>query len=407
MTAALLSFALLAAVFIPLERSFPARRPDRWLARLKSVDTLFFFGQYLFWTSLAVGALALLQPWLSTLLPPPVRDGFRAQPAALQIAEAVFLADLCVYWFHRACHRFEVLWRFHAVHHSAPTVDWLAAHREHPLDGLFTHAVLNVPLLMLGVPLQWLAGLIAFRGLWAIFVHSNVRLPLGPLLYVFGAPELHRWHHAREGMARHNFANLAPYMDLLFGTFHRPRGEEAWDVGLAEQQPSDYVGHLMSPFGSFKPLVVGAAVLLVACGGSSSTTDAGTDAGSTPSYKLSGLPDCGTVVDAGTVQDLNDILVSTGCASGGCHGATQSQLFGFSDPAGFRAANVNVKSAQVPDLNRITPGDPNASYTLYKLVGQHRDAGFEGLGERMPQGGPYLDDAQLCRVLEWVRAGAR
>lgn len=245
--AALASFAVLAAVMWPLERLFPARsKASPWHRRALSIDTLFFFGQYFVWTGLAASALALVHPWLSQLLPADWRGAFRSQPPLLQIVEGVLLADLAVYWFHRACHRFDVLWRFHAVHHSAPEVDWLAAHREHPLDGLFTQAALNAPLLLLGVPLSWLAGLIAFRGLWAIFVHSNVRLPLGPVLYLFGAPQLHRWHHARRGMSKHNFANLAPYLDLLFGTFHRPAaGEESWEVGLDEPYAESYVGLIM------------------------------------------------------------------------------------------------------------------------------------------------------------------
>lgn len=253
--AALASFAVLAVVMWPLERLFPARsKVSPWHRRALSVDTLFFFGQYLVWTGLATSALALVHPWLSQLLPAGWRGAFRSQPALLQGVEGVFLADLAVYGFHRACHRFDVLWRFHAVHHSAPEVDWLAAHREHPLDGLFTQAALNAPLLMLGVPLSWLAGLIAFRGLWAIFVHSNVKLPLGPLLYLFGAPQLHRWHHAREGMAKHNFANLAPYLDLLFGTFHRPAaGDESWEVGPDEPHAESYVGLIFLAASSTKP----------------------------------------------------------------------------------------------------------------------------------------------------------
>lgn len=400
-----LSFVLLAAVFFPLERSFPARAPSRWLDRVRSVDTLFFFGQYLLWTAVAVGALALLEPHVATVLPQAVRGAFKSQPAALQVLEGIFVADLCCYAWHRACHRFDVLWRFHAVHHSAPAVDWLAAHREHPLDGLTTHAALNVPLLMLGVPFSWLAGLIAFRGLWAIFIHSNVKLPLGPLLYLFGAPQLHRWHHAREGMARHNFANLAPYLDVLFGTFHRPRGEETWEMGLDGPQPEGYVGHLVNPLGSFKPLVLGAALLFVACGGTSPTSDGGIDAG--PRYKLS-LPDCGNPADGGTAQELYDaLLINTGCAASGCHGpGPNSQLFTFSDGPSFRDTQLR-KSTQVPDLNRVTAGDPDNSYTIAKIVGQHRDAGFDGFGDRMPQGGPYLSDAETCRVVNWVAGGAR
>jgi sterol desaturase/sphingolipid hydroxylase (fatty acid hydroxylase superfamily) len=87
-----------------------------------------------------------------------------------------------------------------------------------------------------------------FRALWAIFIHSNVRLPLGPLRLLLGAPELHHWHHARVATTRHNFANLAPYLDVLFGTYHRPRGPEDYPLGLPTPWPRRYLAQLARPF---------------------------------------------------------------------------------------------------------------------------------------------------------------
>src|SRR6185295_14241654 len=100
-----------------------------------------------------------------------------------------------------------------------------------------------------GFPLEVVAGVSAFRGMWAIFVHSNVRLPLGPLRLLLGAPELHHWHHARVARTEHNFANLAPWLDVLFGTHHLPEGEETYALGLSEPWPRGYVGQLLEPLG--------------------------------------------------------------------------------------------------------------------------------------------------------------
>jgi sterol desaturase/sphingolipid hydroxylase (fatty acid hydroxylase superfamily) len=246
--AALLSLALLVAVFVPLERLFPARPGQRIFRPALAIDACFYFGQYLVWNGLALSILASVDLFFASHGPASLRAHVAAWPSWLQVACAVLLGDLCVYWFHRACHAFEPLWRFHAVHHSAEHLDFLAAHREHPLDGIGTQLCANLPAFVLGFDPMSLAALIAFRGMWAIFVHSNVRLPPGPLRVLFGAPELHHWHHARVDRTEHNFANVAPWLDVIFGTYHCPEGPETYPLGLTEPWPRGYLSQLAHPF---------------------------------------------------------------------------------------------------------------------------------------------------------------
>jgi sterol desaturase/sphingolipid hydroxylase (fatty acid hydroxylase superfamily) len=243
------SFAVLALMFVPLERAFPARRRQPLLRPALLLDACFFFGQYLVFTTVAVAVIG----WSAAHLLPRGLGALtalvRAQPLAVQAVLALALGDLCVYWFHRACHRYDFLWRFHAVHHSAEHLDWLAAHREHPIDGILTQLCMNLPALLLGVRMDLLAGLVLFRGVWAIFVHANVRLPLGPLRFLLGAPELHHWHHARTRRTRHNFANLAPWLDWLFGTHHLPDEDEAlYPLGIPGAPRRGYLALLLLPF---------------------------------------------------------------------------------------------------------------------------------------------------------------
>lgn len=242
------SVVMLAAVYWPLERLWPARRQP-WLRPSLGTDFLFLFGQHLVWSVLALAFLVAVDARAHGALPAGLREGFLALPRALQLVAIVLLGDLGVYWFHRACHRFDVLWRFHAVHHSSQTLDWVAAHREHPVDGLLTQLTLNLPAILLGFPVEGLAALSVFRGLWAVFIHSNVRLPLGPVRYVLGAPELHHWHHAKAPGVVANYGNLSPWTDYLFGTFHLPpKGEEAWELGVPEALPRTWPLLLLSPF---------------------------------------------------------------------------------------------------------------------------------------------------------------
>lgn len=241
----LLSLLVLFVIFSPLKRCFPAKvqkllRPG-WLT-----DLSYFLGQYILFGSLVFGVLAALAPWLGLLGPEAVTGFVAAQPWWLQVLMVVFLSDLLIYWGHRLQHRAPLLWRFHAVHHSAEHLDWLAAHREHPLDTIYTVGLINLPAFILGFDLATLAGFTAFRGMWAVYIHSNVRLPLGPLRVLVGAPELHHWHHAKDRFAG-NYANLSPVMDVLFGTYRHPNHEPG-ELGITQPFPKTYLAQLLHPF---------------------------------------------------------------------------------------------------------------------------------------------------------------
>lgn len=83
----------------------------------------------------------------------------------------------------------------------------------------------NLPFALLSVPLDWLLPFATFRGLWAVYIQSNVQLSPGPLGDLLGAPEFHHVHHECEKSGRKNFANLNPLMDWLFGTLEKGRGD--------------------------------------------------------------------------------------------------------------------------------------------------------------------------------------
>ena len=243
--AAGLTLLLLAVVLAPLERIFPAQK-QKFLRPKWFTDLAFFLGQYFVWGALVLLWLYWLQDQLSFLPLAGLRQAVATQPWWLQAVEVMLLGDFLIYWGHRLQHHVPALWSFHSVHHSVEHLDWLAAHREHPLDTIYTTALVNIPAFLLGFPLETLAGFLAFRGLWAVYIHSNVRLSLGPLRMIIGAPELHHWHHAKERFAG-NYGNVSPLMDLLFGTYRHP-GYEPAELGVTEPMPQTYLGHMAHPF---------------------------------------------------------------------------------------------------------------------------------------------------------------
>jgi sterol desaturase/sphingolipid hydroxylase (fatty acid hydroxylase superfamily) len=241
----LVSVGFLILLFRPLELAFPARPGQRFFRPAWFLDLCFLLGQYLLWGGLVLAVLVYFRDGLQAVVPASFRTAVAAQPWWVRAAEVIVLSDFCVYWAHRLQHRVGFLWRFHAVHHSAEHLDWLAAHREHPLDTIYTVTAINLPAFVLGFPLDTLAGFIAFRGLWAIYIHANVRLPTGPLRWLLGSPELHHWHHDRDRTAG-NYANLSPLLDRLFGTYRCP-DHEPERVGLGYPTPATYVGQMVRP----------------------------------------------------------------------------------------------------------------------------------------------------------------
>jgi sterol desaturase/sphingolipid hydroxylase (fatty acid hydroxylase superfamily) len=239
------SLLFLAVIFRPLEWAFPAKPMQKFFRPDWVLDLCFFMGQYLVWNGLIVSVLATFRdafPWGALA---GFRAAVQAQPWILQFLEMIVLSDLCIYWAHRLQHEVGFLWQFHKVHHSAEHLDWLAAHREHPLDTIYTVGIINLPAMALGFPLSTIAGFIAFRGIWAIYIHSNVRLPIGPLRWIIGAPELHHWHHDLDRRAG-NYANISPLMDLIFGTYTCP-DHEPESFGIDEKMSKNYLGQLIEP----------------------------------------------------------------------------------------------------------------------------------------------------------------
>ncbi|MCS6915095.1 MAG: hypothetical protein RMK29_12295 [Myxococcales bacterium] len=71
--------------------------------------------------------------------------------------------------------------------------------------------------------------------------------------------------------------------------------------------------------------------------------------------------------------------------------------------AEFRAAVVN-KDPTIAQFKLVVPGNIDASYLLYKLLGLQRNVPGGG-GGQMPQG-DMLSDAEKCLFINWVKSGA-
>ena len=239
------SVLFLCVVFIPMEKVFPANPNQKVFRKHWVLDLCFLLGQYLLWNGVVLKALTWFDHWLEKIIPQTLQTSIGGQPFWLQAIEVLVLSDFLIYWGHRLQHKVDFLWRFHKVHHSAEQLDWLAAHREHPIDSIYTIGIINLPVFIFGFDLAAISAIVAFRGIWAIYIHSNVRLPIGPLKKLIGAPELHHWHHDLE-RDRGNYANISPLMDIIFGTYVCPP-KEPEQFGIKEEFSKNYLGQMIRP----------------------------------------------------------------------------------------------------------------------------------------------------------------
>lgn len=103
-----------------------------------------------------------------------------------------------------------------------------------------------------------------------------------------------------------------------------------------------------------------------------------------------------------TLAQLQSTIFTPTCS--GCHtggGSSLPSSMNLSDAAATHAALVGVASTEQPALQRVTAGDPDASYLVRKLEG-----GPSITGARMPLGGAPLDAALIANVRAWITAGA-
>ncbi|MBC7438141.1 MAG: sterol desaturase family protein [Bdellovibrionales bacterium] len=162
----------------------------------------------------------------------------------------VLVADLVQYWTHRAYHEVPVLWRLHAVHHSAKSMDWLAGSRQHILELLITRTLILAPIYVLGFSKEVIDAYIVIVGFQAVFNHSNVSVRLGPLRYVIVTPNFHHWHHSQDQEALdRNYAAHFAFIDYAFGT--AVKSTRLWPEHygvLGDYVPNGFVKQLKFPF---------------------------------------------------------------------------------------------------------------------------------------------------------------
>ncbi len=238
------------AVFVAIERRWPLRPEQPTFREAWQDDLVYFAVNHALVGLLFLVVNGIVERGFGGLAHEGLQARVRALPFGLQLLACLFVADLIQYAVHRAFHEVPWLWRFHAIHHSARTIDWLAGSRLHVAEVVATRAAVLGPLTVLGFSREALDAFVVVVGVQAVLIHANVRLRLGPLRHLWATPQWHHWHHAsdREALDR-NYAVNFPVIDHLFGTAIRGLGDRMPRAyGLhGETVPDGFVAQLAWP----------------------------------------------------------------------------------------------------------------------------------------------------------------
>jgi len=200
----------ITASFLVWERVFPGRE-------LPESPTWYFRTALLNSCQIAIVILSgvLWSRWL------PARSLFHFPHPRLPVLEGLmgwFLGTFFFYWWHRARHDSNFLWRVcHQIHHSPGRIELLTAFYKHPIeiaaDSALTSAILY---LILGTSVEAAVWYNVFAAFGEYFYHSNIRTPRW-VGFFLQRPEHHSIHHQLD-LHKFNYGDITLW-DRLFGTF--------------------------------------------------------------------------------------------------------------------------------------------------------------------------------------------
>ncbi len=243
----ILAFLGSAFIFMALEKLFPKVKNQVILRDEWALDLFYFCFNHL-----AISAIILYANFsvsnFGWAVSESLQAGIQSLPVVVQFALIVLVADFMLYWEHRIYHESKFLWPIHAVHHSVENIDWLAGSRGHFVQVFSERALVMVALYLLGASKEALDIYVVFAALQAILIHCNVRIPFGPLKYIFVTPQFHHWHHSSENPAIDtNYSAHTVVYDWIFRTYHMPEMYWPGEYGTVSRLPRTFFGQLTYP----------------------------------------------------------------------------------------------------------------------------------------------------------------
>ncbi len=175
-------------------------------------------------------------------------------PVWAQLLTLFVVRDFIQWNVHRLLHRVPWLWEFHKVHHSVLEMGFAAHLRFHWVETVVYRTLEYVPLAMIGFGIDDFLLVHVFALTIGHLNHANLRVPMGPLRYVFNNPQMHIWHHMKHFPESHpggvNFGLSLSLWDYLFRTAHVPGSGRDIELGFdgVDRFPRRFLAQITYPW---------------------------------------------------------------------------------------------------------------------------------------------------------------
>ena len=248
------AFVYALEVFFPWRKNQSRIRKDFWLDTFYMYFNLFLFPMLIFkfaaqktYNGVVFGLESINLDFL-------ISNRVESFPIWLQILILFLVRDFTHWNIHRLLHRVPFLWRFHKVHHSVKEMGYAAHLRFHWMESVIYNTIQFIPLAILGFTLDSYIGVYVATILIGHLNHANIKLPLGPLKYIFNNPQMHIWHHAKkipEGYKYGcNYGLSLSVWDYIFKTAVIPKDGKDIELGFKGEGsfPKGFSGQVLYGF---------------------------------------------------------------------------------------------------------------------------------------------------------------
>ena len=236
-------------IFVMFEKMFPLYKNQAVFRKDWQTDLIHFVVNHFLVGLILLTVNFLIHYVFGWMVRGDFQDFIRSISFVPQLLLCILVADMMQYWTHRAYHEVPFLWKFHSIHHSAKTMDWLAGSRMHVMELVFTRVCVLGPLYVFGFDKGVMDAYIIVVGFQAVFNHANVHLPWGPLRYLIVTPDFHHWHHSSDRVALdRNYSAHYAFLDYLFGTVVKTDEKFPKDYGVVgDYVPDGFVQQQLFP----------------------------------------------------------------------------------------------------------------------------------------------------------------